>query len=365
MAKRPLVTVLAFLSIGLSSIWACQKTKPFEVVRPVYTMEIFKPDLLSTLTFNGRTKAFQEVPIYFNISGEILKKYIEPGKKVKKGDVLAQLDPREWQLEYKQQNSNLTQAKTLFTETSNEYEKTRRLYEVGKITDSQLDNALAELQSAKAQLSAARDALSSSREKLNFTTLRAPVDGTIASINFELNQNVISGQTIATIESGGSIQFEIEVPAQMIPLINMGQAGLIKLNSPKNNEVLSKVTFIGTMNQEGPTYPVKLTFLKSEKTLYPEMTGKVTFNLEKRSGTEKIIIPTTAVLGLPGGQNQVWLLDQNSKTVKSQVVQIGKLSSQGIEIVQGLKTGDILVIRGINNLIRGMKVKPLNSKSTT
>ena len=77
------------------------------------------------------------------------------------------------------------------------------------------------------------------------------------------------------------------------------------------------------------------------------------------------MVPPASVIGLPGDKNQVWLYDEKTKTVAPRPVKVGKLSPQGIEILKGLKPGDILIIRGANRLTEGMKVKLLDSKATS
>jgi RND family efflux transporter MFP subunit len=354
--------IIPVFFVSLLALTAC-KDQPVEVIRPVYTVTIAGPEGNRVRTFSGVAKAPKEIPLSFRVAGNVTKKNITAGTQVKKGTVLAELDPTDYRLELKQKQALLAEARAVSVRASADYERIRGLYEAGKESASHLDQSLAEFRSAKAQQAAAGEDLNLAQQNVNYTILKAEADGVIASTSFEVNQNVGAGQAIATLESGDSMDFEMGVPARVINLLSFGYPAKVSFEALDGKQFEGKVSSIGTLNADSTTYPIKVTITEPNKDIRPGMVGEATFHFAQAPGKRQLIIPATAVVGLPGGKNQVWLYDAPSQTVKPHPVQVGQLSADGIEIVSGLKEGDVIVTRGVSRLTEGMKVKLLDGRT--
>ena len=332
---------------GCKSREEAPKPDPIKPVK-LYTVATDKTQLKVSLP--GRVRAAKRSELSFKVSGPLEKLPIDEGQFVKKGDLIAQILPRDFQ-------TAINQAKARELEAEQQYQRYKELYAKRQVSKADFDRYRASRDIAKAQLQDAQNALKD-------TSLIAPFDGVIAKRYVENFEKIQAKQPIANLQMIDRLEILIAVPELLVPRFRESKAVTVFAEfdaTPGNQYPLKVKEFSTEADPATQTYQVVLTLDKpKEANILPGMTAKVTASTKE--GSEKgssIIIPAIAVLNGADKQNYVWLFDRNSQTVTKKPVQIGQLEgTKSILIEKGLEGGEELVVAGITKLHDGMKVRP-------
>jgi RND family efflux transporter MFP subunit len=336
------------------------ETLETQTIRPVRTITISPPSQTRERRFSGAAKAAKETQLSFRVSGKISELPARVGLNVKAGDLIAKLDPGDYQLQVEQTKAELARVEAGLKQAQSAYERTRKLYEVNNATKSDLDNALAEFSSARAMKDATARSLQLAHKQLDYTLLYAPVDGAVSAVPVEAFQTVQAGMTIAVLSSDEDIQMEIGVPDQMINLVRMGNPAVVSFEALPGQRFNARVSEIGVGLSASATYPVKLQLENPSPDIRPGMVGTASFHFEFSPEQQAVLVPPESVVGAPDGRHFVWVVDTDTMIVQRVPVTVGALTSDGLRIMSGLNPGDHLVIRGVHRVEEGTKVRLLN-----
>ena len=370
------------------SLFACnEKTEEQTVlIKPVKYEEIGYSTGIEIHTFPGVVNAEHEIKLSFKVGGTLNAVNVELGDKVKKGQLIASIDPIDYTIQTEQAKSqkegseanvqsaeaNVKSAESQLINSRSTYERVEKLYENNSVAISEFQQAKAGLASAKAQFDAAKAQLTSAKTQVttagkqvqaagnqaNYTRLYSPMDGIITSVMVESNEGVGAGSPIAVLSSVGNPEIEVGVPEVLINDFQKGQKVSVEMPSIPNqqfNGVIQKVAFA---SGNSPTYPV-IVSIDNSKQIRPGMAANVTFhfgNQESKSTT--LVIPAVSV-GEDAKGNFVFLIDESGgKTVvKKQPITVGKLTSEGFVVTTGLSAGQKIAVAGLQTLLEGQEVK--------
>ena len=362
---RSIVTAAALAGLALGAA-ACDKPKaqpPKEVIRPVVTVTVQAPAATRERSFSGVAKAVVETRLSFRVSGEITKLPAKIGVRVKPGDLIAQLDPTDYQLKEKQLLAELRQVRAKLKQADSNYDRVRELYEVGSSTKSDLDAAQANYESGLAASESIQRNLDLARKQLEYCTLTAPMAGSIATVPVEVHQTVQAGEVVAALSSDRQIEVELGVPEKIVGLLKPGDLARVAFDSLPGESLDAKVAEVGVQTGASSAYPVKLRLAKSDTRVRPGMVCEATFELPPAPGQSLITVPPVAVVGDPGGKRTLWVYDPEAKVVRKRQVEVGDLTSRGLTIKSGLTPGEIVVTRGVHSLEDGQKVRLMNGQA--
>jgi len=331
-----------------------------EVIRPVVTMAAPQPGSGRKRTFSGTAKAAVETPLSFRVGGEICELSAKLGTRVEANDLIARLDPRDHVLQVEQNKADLAKAEAQLEQAKAEYGRVRQLYEARHVSKSSLDSQMASYKSAVAQREAAAKGLELAKQQLDYCTLRAPVSGAVASVAAEAHQTVSAGRTVATITSGDGIEMEVGMPEALISQVRVGDSTTVTFDALPGARFPARVSEVGIELGASSTYVVKLVLLEKSPRIRLGMVGEATFSFKAAPGSEAIVVPQVAVVPTPDGERYVWTYQADSQTVARRIVKVGALTSDGLQILAGLKPGEIFVTRGVHRLTQGMKVRLLD-----
>jgi len=332
-----------------------EATEGEPVVRPVRTMVVEDAGGSRKRPFSGVARAAVETILSFRVGGKIVDLPVKIGTAVQAGDLIARLDTTDYQLQVKQLEAQFAQAEAQFKQARAEYERVRLLYESENASKSDLDNGRAAYESASAQRDAITKSLELAQQQLGYCTLTAPIDGAIASKPVEVHQTVQAGAPIATLSSGDEMEMEIGIPEALIMNVQVGDEAEVSFEALPGQVFEAEISEVG-VEPSGSTYPVKLVMKEGDERIRAGMTGEALLSF--RSAFEHVFyVPPVAVVGAPGGARYLWVFDETRGTVRKQDVEVGSLTSDGLEILSGLEAGDRIVIRGVNRVEPGMKVR--------
>lgn len=349
------LSVLA-LTVGCSG--EVQEDEP--VIRPVRYQPVYATGGSRERTFSGVARAGVESNLSFKVPGNIKRLAVSVGDEVRRGAMIAELDDTDYRLQVQDAQASLTQAQSQARNARLSYDRVRALYENNNASRSDLDAALASRESADAQVASVEKKLELAQQQLDYTRLTAPVGGRIASVNVEVNENVGAGQTIVMLTAGDAIEVEIAVPEILIARVRAGQDVKVMFDAIPNELFAGSVTEVGVTSQGfATTYPVVVKLSQDDARLRPGMAAEVRLTFNSGDTRERFVVPSVAVAEDQHGR-YVYLLDpleDGLATARRQSVEVGDLTSEGIEITEGLSDGDLLVTAGVSRIVDGQTVR--------
>ena len=353
-ARRPSLRYL-FLVASAALLAACSRSAPpEEPVRSVKLLTVGVGSMQSSLEYSGEVRARVESRLGFRVAGKIVQRQAELGQRVKAGQVLAQLDPRDYQLAADAARAQLASATTQRDLAAADFKRFQALKDENFISGAELERRSATLKAAQATLDQARAQLSSQGNQTTYTTLVADVAGVVTGIEAETGQVVAAGSPVVRIAQDGPRDVVFAVPEDKVAQIRPGQSVAVRLwagGAPlqgRVREVSASAdpvtrTYMVKAGVEGAEAPP----LGSTVHVLPEAVG--------HAGVQAIKLPTTA-LRQEGQATAVWVYEPGTSTVRSQVVQIATADGNEAVVAGGLAPGMQVVSTGVHVLTPGQKV---------
>ncbi|MEF2231128.1 MAG: efflux RND transporter periplasmic adaptor subunit [Pseudodesulfovibrio sp.] len=328
-----------------------------EPVRPVKTLTVRAFDLGRQWTFAGTAEDALATPLSFRVGGKIVD---FPGDKIgrsfARGETIARLDPSDYELELRQARANLEQVRANYVRAKADLERNAQLFKGGVISHGEIDQIEADFKSYEAQMSASAKQMDIAAKQLSYTTLAAPFDGWIGQVVARKHQNVASGESVVTFNAGREMKMYIAVPDTVIGQVREGDEVEVRFDALPGRTLQGVVAEVSVDSATGSTYPVKVHLDNADRMLRSGMSGHVQFK-GKGNGGESFFLPPVAVIGEPDGERRVWVVNPADSTVSSRKVAVGRLSALGLKITEGVRPGDVVVIRGASRLREGMKIR--------
>ncbi len=359
-SKRLLVPLLA---APLLASGCADAPPPEEILRPVLTTTVYARGASRERTFPGTARAGRETELSFRVPGTVERLAVKVGDTVRAGQLIARLEQRDYEIAVSQTEAALAQAAAALRNAESDLERVRGLWEASNASQDQLDAALARQQSSSAQVDGARQSLEAARRRLDYTNLRAPVDGAIASVSVEVNENVNQGQKVVLLTSGARSEVEVAIPEVLISQIREGDAVTVSFDAMPGTEFDGVVTEVGVAaTGTATTFPVKVRLGRAGSDVRSGMAANVRFRFETGNGGERIYLPTHAVAGDLDGRF-VFVLEPAAEpgvgVVRRTPVEVGLLTADGLQILSGLSEGQRVVTAGVRRLSDGQRVKLL------
>jgi RND family efflux transporter MFP subunit len=353
-ASRRLGVVVGGVFVVLA---ACQEAPEAErVLRPVRYEQVSASREARLRTFAGVGKAGFETQLSFRVSGTVERVPVVVGARVRRGHVLARLDTIDYELRVQEALAGLAQTQAAARNAEADYDRVRGLYENNNASRRELDGARANNESSQAQVVAVQKRLEQARQQLSYCTLRAPVDGTVASIDVEVNENVQAGQKLFLLTAAGDIDVEVALPELLIADIELGQRTQVRFDSLPGRSFEAAVTEAGVATLgTATTFAVTVRLEEADARIRSGMAAEVDFRFAVAGSQGRMLVATVAV-GEDRKGRFVFVLDKRSGTVNRRSVVVGELMSDGLEVLSGLEEGELIVTAGVRRLTDGERV---------
>lgn len=350
--SRYMLTLALAASTALA---ACSKNEaPLEPVRSVRVMAVGVDTLKSAYEFAGEVRPRVESRLGFRVAGKIVKRQAELGQRVKAGQVLAQLDPRDFQLAADAARAQVAVATTHRDLAAADFKRYAALREQNFISGAELERRETSLKAAQAQLDQARAQLASQGNQAGYTSLVADVSGVVTAVEAEPGQVVTAGTPVVRIAQDGPRDVVFSVPEDKVVAIKPGSGVAVRFWA-SGTALEGKVREVAaSADPVTRTYPVKVSL---DAAAAPALgaTVYVSPHALSHAGTLVIKLPTSA-LRKEGAGTAVWVLDKATMTLKSQPVQIASADGNEAVISSGLQPGMLVVSAGVHVLSPGQKV---------
>lgn len=346
--------LVAGTALGLAGCGNGEETveiaRPAMVERPLPAGAAFE-------AFPGDVRARHEPVLAFRVGGKIAKRHVDAGARVKRGDVLAELDPDDLRLQVAAARAQLAAAEANLATARAERDRYRNMFEKKLVSQSLYDAQQNAYQAAEAQVGTVRAQLDVSRNQAEYAQLRAPGDGVIASRQAEAGQVVAAGQPIFTLAEDGEREIAISLPEQGIRNFAVGQTVLVELWSDSGKRVP------GTIRELAPaadamtrTYAARVSF---DATASGAELGQSARVYAGQAGEAMLSVPLPAVTG-ESGQSFVWVVDPATKQVRRTAVQVGPYGESRVPVISGIAAHDWIVVAGVHLLRDGQPIRPVD-----
>lgn len=336
--------------ICLLSLMGCQGQPPKkELLRPALVMTVSTVEELPRRSFPGKAKPVEEANLSFDVSGSLEKFPIKIGDSMKQGQLIAQLDQRDF-------IAKLNAAKAELIKNKRNLERAKNLVKKDFISKAEFDKISAAVDVSKSQVDLANKALLDS-------SIKAPFDGIITMTYVENFEAVRAKQIIARLLDISDIEMVINIPENLIRYLKQVKTVDVVYDAYPEHHFTARIKEVSKeASSRTRTYPITLIMKQSEKfKILPGMAGvaKAKEIIENENAFKQIVIPITAVF-TPDDQKQdyVWLVDKNHR-VKRKKVTISAINQQGAFIKKGLSMGDMIVVAGVHSLREGQVIKPI------
>ncbi len=352
---------------------ACEEPPPVEPIRPVLATKVGDVEGLRSNRFPGRAKATEETNLSFRVRGPLITRAVSVGDRVEAGDLIAQIDPTDYEVALENMKGRLDKAKADRQFGQSEYARLQRIFkdDPGAVSETALTKRKQERDAAVAEVRTLSASVEQAKLALGYTTLKAPFDGTIVATYVENFEYVKAQQPIVRLLDKSKVEMVIDVPEGLISLAPYVERLAVVFDAFPDIEVEAQIQELGTEATEATrTYPVTLVMDQPDKaTILPGMAGVATgYARLPDDPNEGIRVPGHAVLYHQSGKEYVWVLkpeaepteERSARRVKAvaerREIKTGKLTPAGIIVASGLKSGEWIATAGLNTLREGQEV---------
>lgn len=349
----------AWMLAGLSTflLAACGRDEAAaEAPRPVLVTHPSASDH-SASAFAGDVRAREESPLSFRVGGKLVERRVDVGAHVRKGQVLAVLDPGDLQAQARAAQAQLAAAEAELGRARADQARFAKLAGDQLVSRSTVDAQNAAATAAQGQVNAARAELEVARNQAEYSQLRAIRDGVIAARNAEAGQVVAAGQTVFSLAADGVREVAFALPEGMIASVRPGQAVQVEAWSRAGERWNGRIREISpAADPASRTYAARVTVDAPAGALELGQSARVYL---PRNGNGALSVPLSA-LQRSGGAPAVFVVDAKSGTVKLQPVQTGPFGEDRVPVKSGLSPDDWVVAAGGHLLRDGQKVAPVD-----
>jgi RND family efflux transporter MFP subunit len=290
---------------------------------------------------------------------------IRVGDSVAAGQLIARLDAEDYRLGMREAEAGLAQARAQAQNAESSYERQRDLYEADNASRADLDAALANFQSTEASVRAADQRVQLARQQLSYTRLTAPTAGAVSAVPVEINENVQAGQVVVYLNSGTDLEVEVGVPEVLISQVAEGDVTEVTFDALPDRAFPASVSEVGVAaTGTATTYPVTVVLPDPDPDLRSGMAADVAFRFESGEGRELFVVPSIAV-GEDRDGRFVYVVELEDAAdsesgvglIRRRPVRIGEMTTQGMEILEGLSDGEYVVVAGVSRIEDGLRVQ--------
>ncbi|MGA3888681.1 efflux RND transporter periplasmic adaptor subunit [Ralstonia nicotianae] len=362
--RRAFPAVSGALLLGGALLLAgCGKEQPkAPEVRPVRTMTVVSEQAAGTVEFSGDVRPRVESRLGFRVPGKIIARLVDVGATVRKGQVLARLDPTDLALAQQSAQAQLQAAKTDRDLAASDLKRFSELFAKGFISAAEQQRHQANYDAAQARYDQAVAGYRNQSNQAAYATLEADADGVVTSVDAEVGQVVSAGQPVVRVAQTAEKEVVVGIPEDQVDALRKSPDVRIKLWADPSRSLPGKVREIApAADPVTRTYTVKITVPNPPPDLKLGMTAVATFVRPgggADSGGMGVRVPITALLQ-EQGKNVVWLYDAASQTVKPVPVTVGAPRDNVLLVTGGLSPGQTIVTAGVHLLKAGQHVMPM------
>lgn len=409
MNKKTIIIIISLVVVAIVVLVVGKKAGWFGnsgEFKPVEVQKIAKMSIVETVSATGKIQPETEVKLSSEVSGEIIELPYREGQQVKKGDLLVRINPDLIQSALTQTQASLQNIKANLAQTEASekvaklnYDRNKTLIDKGVISKSDWDRTVSDFEIAQANVKSAyynvQSALANvkqARDNLERTTIYAPIDGTISSLDAELGERVVgtaqmAGTEIMRVANLSSMEVEVDVNENDIVKIDIGDSTVVEVDAYLKKKFKGEVTEIANSAESSLTadqvtnFKVKVRILEEsyedlmegkEKGYSPFRPGMTaTVDVITTSKPDVLAVPISAIVikddttttktpntadaTVSGGKQFECVFVKKGEEAKLRVVKTGIQDNTNIEITEGLEPGEEVITGPYTTVTKSLK----------
>ncbi|MFC2140445.1 efflux RND transporter periplasmic adaptor subunit [Candidatus Auribacterota bacterium] len=375
--KFKIYFIAGFVILGLLSLWLTNKylispkvkakkadekkekkskdeEQEEESLPRVKGFKIYKRNFQDILKAIGTVQGASKIELRFETNGMVKSFNFRPGDLVVKGEIIAELNHTESELKIKFREAKLQSAKADLMALQNKVETHEKLYKIGAIIKSKLDEVKLGYEKALQELKAAQIELESAKAELQKTYMISPKNGVLGQRKAETGEYVTTTVKVATLVDISEVLVEVGIIEKDLDKIQRGQFVRIQVDTYPDKEFFGEVDNIPSTIDTTRTLVIKCRIPNPENLLFPGMFSRVWITVFDAENI--IIIPFTSLYPIPTGGYKTYVIGEDS-VIQERIITVGYMTQDDVEVQEGLKVGEMIVDQAQQELQNGAKVE--------
>lgn len=368
--NRSYSVVLALTIVVALGLIGCSDTKhgaqaPPPAVSGLTVTTVKVSDLPETLDVVGTVRARTSALVSARISGAVSVLHVREGDRVRKGQLLGQLDSKENLAQATGAVAAIDEAKRGLEEAQarqkladSTFGRFKKLYDEQALTRQEFDTRQTErdlahqaVARAEARLRQTQEASRAAGAMADYTKIVAPISGIIVAKQADLGSTVFPGQPLMTIDDEGSYQLELAIPESQVRAVHAGTAVQVQIDATGSSFTARVAEVVPSSDPASRTYTAKVAV--PQKGVRSGMFGRGSVALG--SSVKGVRVPRSAVFER-GALTAVWSVGTD-EVIRMRLVKTGRVAGDSIEILSGLADGDRIVTAGMEKAIDGARLQ--------
>lgn len=328
------------------------KTVYQEILRPVRVAEVASFGVMESV-YTGVVEAEEYGKLAFKVAGPLVEMNVEAGQEVKKGAVIAAVDPSDYRLRFEA-------GRAAFVTAQSQLARDKRLLAMQAVSQQ-------EYELAEAAFVRARSAYETARNTLEDTKLRAPFDGFVEEKYVENYQKVQPGEPVVKLVNPDKLEVYFILPETDVRLTGAAMQAVVEFDTYPGRWFRAEAKEFVDASPGGSGIPVRLVladtaFRPERYHVYPGFSCRVKLLVDNAVGVGQSVPLSALFRDMATEEISVWLYDAVSGTVARRAVELGTLfGSDRVRVTAGLEADDVVVVAGGAYLTGGQQVVVLSN----
>lgn len=346
--------------VGVITLGGCSKQKVEQEVlpTPVYVSTISKSNALEERWFTATVGARYESDLSFRTGGKVLKRLVNVGDRVTRGQPLAELDSADYDLATGIANAQYKAAIIDATQADSDEGRFGRLAGDGAMGTADLERQKSRADASKTRVEQARGQLELAKNRHSYATLVAPYDGVVTAMRMEVGQVVAEGQPVVSLAKEGEREVVVDLPEDMVNKAKQYSAKGESWNDPKTSLTLHLRELSPIASVQGRTYRARYAPMPESRDIMNRIPLGSTAQLQlSLPSAQSVTVPLSALIKTnttPG----VWVVNSAGNSLSFAKVNVLNYGTESVR-VSGLNEGVRIVTVGAQKLDGSMKVRPI------
>jgi multidrug efflux system membrane fusion protein len=347
--------------MAIAALAACGgKQAPPAPPRPALVVQPGGGPDLAFDAFAGEVRARNENPLSFRIGGNLARRLVDAGDRVRHGQLLAELDPGDQRLQAGAAQAQVAAAEAALVRARADLDRYKALADQQLVSRSTYDAQLAAYRAAEGQARAARAQAGVAGNQAGYTQLRAPRDGVIASRMAEAGQTVAAGQAIYVLAGDAGREVQIALPEARIRDFQVGQPALVELWGRAGERLPARIREIApAADPQVRTYAARVA-LEPAAAAAVDLGQSARVYVQQAGPAAALRIPLSALQRDEAGRASVWVVAPGTHALRRAPVTLGPFGADSVPVLSGVAASDWIVAAGGHLLREGQVVAPVD-----
>ncbi|WP_026973276.1 efflux RND transporter periplasmic adaptor subunit [Aliagarivorans marinus] len=347
---------LSVLATALLALAGCENS--VEVVektpRPVQVLTISQNNLALSRSFSGIVESQKQASLAFRVPGTLTEVLVSMGDHVEQGQLLARLDPHDYQVTLAELNARLSEAESSKRLAKIELDRVTQANQADAVAEVNLDRARSGYERASAAVEVVKRNIQKSEDALTYTELRAPFAGVIAHQGIENHEQVAPGIAVFELHQPERLQVEIDVPENLITAFSAGMHAQVNQSRSSSSDQAEVSEVASRPNRLKRSFPVKLQLHSNNLALVPGQAVDISLELPQQS--QQYCLPYSAISSQH--DQQVIYIAERNQAVPVPVEKLEMRAKQACVEAQ-LAPGQQVIVAGVDYLKPYSELGPL------